>query len=109
MTLWKTLKASPLKKVLGRDDRSESSAKRKQKGSQNSLQARRRGLKLAVKGKKGREKKSSSDRVDFLNHANFLLNFLISKIFLEKISPTIKLTYTGNKAKISGFDALSSR
>jgi len=62
VTLQRTFKASPLKRVLGREDRSASSARREQKGAQNSLQAGGKGPKLAVKDKKGRENKSSSER-----------------------------------------------
>lgn len=63
VTLRRTLKASPLiKRVLGREDRSASSARREQKGVQNNLKTGGKGQKLAVKDKKGRENKSSREQ-----------------------------------------------
>lgn len=47
--------------------------------------------------------------VNFLNPVNFLCNFRGSKVFLGKILPKDKLTYTGNRAKSSAFDAVLSR
>lgn len=86
VTFWRTLKVSPLKSVLGREDRSASSTRREQKGSQNSLQAGGKGQKLAVKDKKGIINPVVKG-VSFPNHVNFLFNFPSSKVFWGKSSP----------------------
>lgn len=67
-------KSQSPKKVLGRDS-SVSSARRDQKGSQNSFKANVSGLKLTVKDKKWRENKEGNVLTFFTMSISYL-NFL---------------------------------